>query len=89
VSTDVARRHPEHKQGHVGSARTTTSFTEIDGQWLGNWEDGGGPAALVGFSVSLFTFALVGTLIASRHPRNSVGWILMGIGFSWALDSSL
>jgi hypothetical protein len=59
-----------------------------DPQNAGGW-GGGGPAALVGFSVALFTFALVGTLIASRHPRNSVGWILMGIGFSWALDSSL
>jgi hypothetical protein len=59
-----------------------------DPQNAGGW-GGGGPAALVAFSITLLTFAVVGALIASRHPRNAVGWILVGIGFSWALDSTL
>ena len=53
----------------------------------GGW-GGGGPAALAAFSIALLTFAVVGALIASRHPRNAVGWILLAIGCSWALDST-
>ncbi|HEY3766619.1 MAG TPA: hypothetical protein VGL44_15765 [Gaiellales bacterium] len=59
-----------------------------DPQTAGGW-GGGGPAALVAFSVALCTFGVAGALIASRHPRNSVGWLLIAIGFSWALDSAL
>ncbi|HEY2789438.1 MAG TPA: hypothetical protein VGI72_08275 [Gaiellales bacterium] len=63
-------------------------FVTHDPQNAGGW-GGGGPAALVAFSIALFTFAAIGALIASRHPRNAVGWILIGIGLSWALDSAL
>ena len=62
-------------------------FVTHDPQNAGGW-GGGGPAALVAFSIALLTFSAVGALIASRHPRNAVGWILIGIGFSWALDSA-
>jgi hypothetical protein len=31
------------------------------------------------------TFPVVGALIASRHPRNPVGWICLAEGLLWAL----
>ncbi len=62
-------------------------FVTHDPQTAGGW-GGGGPAALAAFSIALLTFAVVGALIASRHPRNAVGWILLAIGCSWALDST-
>jgi hypothetical protein len=30
-------------------------------------------------------FPIVGALIASRHPRNPVGWICLAVGLSWML----
>jgi hypothetical protein len=38
------------------------------------------PALVVAFSG-------VGALVASRHPRNAVGWIFLGVGLSTALGS--
>jgi signal transduction histidine kinase len=37
------------------------------------------------FIASVFAFPLVGGLVASRRPRNTIGWILLAIGFSWGL----
>ena len=31
-------------------------------------------------------FAIVGTLIASSHPRNAIGWICLGVALSGGLD---
>jgi hypothetical protein len=31
--------------------------------------------------VAFMAFPVVGALIASRHPRNAVGWLLLGVGF--------
>jgi hypothetical protein len=59
-----------------------------DPQTAGNW-GGGGAAALLAVSVALFCFSVVGCLIASRQPGNAIGWILIAIGFSWALDSTM
>ena len=35
------------------------------------------------FFVALFAFPSVGVLIATRQPRNPIGWILLGIGLIW------
>jgi hypothetical protein len=35
------------------------------------------------FFVALFAFPSVGVLIATRQPRNAIGWILLGIGLIW------
>jgi hypothetical protein len=59
-----------------------------DPQSAGDW-GGGGSAALLAVSVALFCFSVMGCLIASRQPRNAIGWILIAIGFLWALDSAL
>ncbi len=33
-----------------------------------------------------FTFSIVGALVASRHPRNPIGWLLSGTGFLSSLN---
>jgi hypothetical protein len=37
------------------------------------------------FPMTMFSFAVVGVLIAARHPRNSIGWIMLGVGLVWGL----
>jgi hypothetical protein len=37
--------------------------------------------------VTLLTFSVVGTIIASRQPRNAIGWIFCGIGLAVGLGS--
>jgi hypothetical protein len=59
--------------------------------------DGGGPAAIAGVtapesdvlsilveSFMLTTFAGIGALVASRRPRNPVGWLLIATGLAFA-----
>ena len=42
---------------------------------------------ILGFLVALplFAFPVVGLIIALRRPQNSIGWIMVGIGLSFAL----
>jgi len=40
------------------------------------------PAAAV-MGLAMLSFPIVGVLVASRRPRNAVGWILLAIGFVW------
>src|SRR3712207_2398878 len=35
--------------------------------------------------VPFLTFPIVGALIASRHPKNPVGWICLAVGLFWML----
>ena len=35
--------------------------------------------------LAMFSFPVVGVLIATRQPRNAIGWILLGIGLVWEL----
>jgi hypothetical protein len=35
--------------------------------------------------VSFLAFPIVGALIASRQPKNPVGWICLAVGLSWTL----
>jgi hypothetical protein len=41
------------------------------------------------FGLEMFTFPLVGVLIASRHPRNAIGWLMLAIGLAWGLVGAL
>jgi hypothetical protein len=35
--------------------------------------------------VIFLAFPIVGALIASRHPKNLIGWICLAAGFFWML----
>ena len=39
------------------------------------------------FNVPFLTFPVVGALIASRRPRNPIGWILLAVGLLWMLGT--
>jgi hypothetical protein len=42
------------------------------------------------YPVLLFlSFPIVGLLIARRHPRNAIGWLMLAIGASWGLWGAL
>jgi hypothetical protein len=41
------------------------------------------------FGLTSLTFPLVGALIASRQPRNALGWIMLAVGVGWGLDALL
>ena len=36
-------------------------------------------------ALGMVTFPVVGVLVATRQPRNAVGWILLGVGLAWQL----
>ena len=36
---------------------------------------------------TLLTFSVVGAIIASRHPRNTIGWIFCTVGLVVGLDT--
>ncbi len=50
----------------------------------GAWE-GGGMLTEVMFAAVILMFSLTGLLIVRRQPRNTVGWVLQGVGAAWGL----
>ena len=44
-------------------------------------------ASVVANLVTLLTFSVVGTIIASRHPRNTIGWLFCSVGVTIGLNS--
>lgn len=38
---------------------------------------------------AMFTFPAVGVVIATRQPRNPIGWVMLGIGFAWEGSGAL
>ncbi len=49
----------------------------------GETVDGSVVADLVG----LLAFSVVGAIIVSRHPRNTIGWLFCGVGVTIGLNS--
>ena len=45
--------------------------------------DGVGP--FISYLVFVLAFATVGALVLSRHPRNPIGWILLGAGLAYVV----
>jgi hypothetical protein len=41
------------------------------------------------FLLTMMGFPIVGVLIATRRPRNAIGWVLLGIGVVWGIDAAL
>ncbi|MDQ3765738.1 MAG: hypothetical protein M3346_00080, partial [Actinomycetota bacterium] len=39
--------------------------------------------------VAMLSFPIVGALVVSREPVNTVGWILLGVGLAWSLPGLL
>ena len=52
----------------------------------GSWGTGS-LAPSIAFALTTFLFPLVGVLIATRRPGNSIAWLLLGIGLCWGLDA--
>src|SRR5215207_134003 len=46
-----------------------------------------GPVDAVFYLATVLTFSLVGTIIASRQPRNAIGWIFCGVGLVMGINS--
>src|SRR5215207_7063647 len=46
-----------------------------------------GPVDAVFTLATLLTFSVVGAIIASRHPRNTIGWLFCSIGLIVGLDT--
>jgi len=42
-------------------------------------------ASAVANLVTLLTFSVVGAIIASRHPRNTIGWLFCSVGVTIGL----
>lgn len=47
-----------------------------------NWGTGGASAVLV-LVLPFLAFPLVGALIASKRPKNPIGWICLAVGIIW------
>ena len=41
------------------------------------------PLGDVLFAAGTLVFAIAGFVIIRRQPRDAVGWVLLGVGFSW------
>ena len=46
-----------------------------------------GDSSVVADLVTLLTFSVVGAIIASRHPRNTIGWLFCCVGVTIGLNS--
>ena len=49
-----------------------------------SWGTGGDSAVLI-FLLPFLAFPMVGALIASRRPKNPIGWICLAVGIIWML----
>jgi hypothetical protein len=68
--------------GGIALALVTRS-TVPDLPFGGETEDG----SVVADLVTLLTFSVVGAIIASRHPRNTIGWLFCSVGVTIGLNS--
>ncbi len=55
------------------------SHARMQGSWGSS-----GPVGDFLIGVTTFAFPLVGVLVAHRQPRNTIGWLLLAVGLTWA-----
>jgi len=67
-------------------ATVVLSFLTRSVQPPSSWGTAGVSVVLI-FGVAFLAFPLVGALIASRRPRNPIGWICLAAGIFWMLGS--
>ncbi|HET7272481.1 MAG TPA: hypothetical protein VFI90_15520, partial [Rubrobacter sp.] len=46
-----------------------------------------GPVNVIFYLATVLTFSVVGAIIASRQPRNAIGWIFCGVGLVMGINS--
>ena len=61
-----------------------TLGSEVAFYVIADYPDSGSEGAEVFFLLTFLTYAVVGALIASRHPRNPVGWLFCAVGLHFA-----
>jgi signal transduction histidine kinase len=64
-------------------AATIVAYLNLPPEDIGDWGSGSLIANLP-FLLMVMSFDLVGVLIATRRPENSIGWIVLAIGLSWS-----
>ena len=68
--------------GGIALSRAASS-TVPDLSFRGETND----ASVVANLVTLLTFSVVGAIISSRHPRNTIGWLFCSVGVTIGLNS--
>ena len=68
--------------GGIALSRVASS-TVPDLSFGGETDDG----SVIANLVTLLPFSVVGAIIASRHPRNAIGWIFCSVGVTIGLNS--
>ncbi|HEX2182818.1 MAG TPA: hypothetical protein VHH10_11075 [Rubrobacteraceae bacterium] len=68
--------------GGIALSRAASSVAP-DLPFSGETADG----SVIANLVTLLPFSIVGALVASRHPRNAIGWLFCGVGVTIGLNS--
>jgi hypothetical protein len=66
-----------------------TLASEVAFYLIADYPDKGSEGAEVFFFLTFLTYSVVGALIASRHPRNPVGWLFCAVGLYFAGSEAL
>jgi hypothetical protein len=69
--------------GGTALSHVVSSTVSADRPFDGETVDG----SLVADLVTILTFSVVGAIIASRHPRNAIGWLFCSVGVTIGLNS--
>jgi hypothetical protein len=68
--------------GGAALSRVASSAVS-DLSFVGETDD----ASVVAILITLLPFSVVGTIVASRKPRNAIGWLFCGVGVTLGLNS--
>jgi hypothetical protein len=60
----------------------------LNGRTLDDIFLGRGAPPIAHLAIIAVSFSVVGALIASQHPKNSIGWIFLAVGFVYGLLSA-